>query len=432
MITQIKNKLRNNQLAKDSFWALCGSILGKGLALVAGILVARFLGKDGFGEYGVIKNTLITIGMFSTFGLGYTATKYIAEYRNEHKNKIPALSKLLVQISLITSSIIGILSFLFAQQLAILIKAEHLANAIKLCSIIIVFNALTLTQISVLAGLGKYKIIAKNNTCSGIITFFVSFILTYKYGFTGALWALLISQAFNCCINAFSIRSEHKKIENAISVLPNSISLIREIISFSFPVALQESLVFIFTWLNTYILIYFTNYGEIGLYSASTQWNVILLFIPGVLRNVTLSHLANASNDKSSHEKIMFSMLIVNLCCTSFLYICVLMICHWAPIFYGETYVGIEYLIALSSASTIFNSMSDVLVQEFMSLNKNWVILSLRVAKDIIAASSVMYLIYYIGISGAMSMAVVAVASSIVYFIFLLLFYRRMNSQNLK
>ena len=108
------------------------------------------------------------------------------------------------------------------------------------------------------------------------------------------------------------------------------------------------------------------------------------------------------------------------------------MICHWAPIFYGETYVGIEYLIALSSASTIFNSMSDVLVQEFMSLNKNWVILSLRVAKYIIAASSVLYLIYYIGISGAMSMAVVAVASSIVYFIFLLLFYRRMNSQNLK
>ena len=57
-ITNLKRRLLNSKLFKDSTWALLGSVLGKGLSLVAGIAVARFLGKEIYGEYGMIKNTL--------------------------------------------------------------------------------------------------------------------------------------------------------------------------------------------------------------------------------------------------------------------------------------------------------------------------------------------------------------------------------------
>ena len=76
---QLIYQLRKSSLMRDSFWALLGNVLGKGLALVAGIAVARFLGSEEYGEYGMIRNNLTMIAIFSSLGLGYTATKFIAE-----------------------------------------------------------------------------------------------------------------------------------------------------------------------------------------------------------------------------------------------------------------------------------------------------------------------------------------------------------------
>lgn len=75
MLANIIAKIKTSKLLTDSLWSLGGNVVGKGLALLADILVARFLGKDIYGEYGIIRNTILTIGVFSTFGLGYTATK---------------------------------------------------------------------------------------------------------------------------------------------------------------------------------------------------------------------------------------------------------------------------------------------------------------------------------------------------------------------
>ena len=65
--TLIIERLRRSPLFKDSMWSLIGSTVGRGLSLIAGILVARFLGKEIYGEYGIIKTTLSNIEIFSSF-----------------------------------------------------------------------------------------------------------------------------------------------------------------------------------------------------------------------------------------------------------------------------------------------------------------------------------------------------------------------------
>ena len=77
-VNEIISRLKQSRLFADSFWALVGSAAGKGLSLIAGIAVARFLGSELYGEYGTIKNTLLMIAIFSSMGLGYSATKFIA------------------------------------------------------------------------------------------------------------------------------------------------------------------------------------------------------------------------------------------------------------------------------------------------------------------------------------------------------------------
>lgn len=84
-ISDFKDRLLNSKLFKDSFWAVFGNGIGNALLLLSGILIARFLGKDLYGEYGVVKTTMFYVASFATFGLGFTSTKYIAQYVNEKK-----------------------------------------------------------------------------------------------------------------------------------------------------------------------------------------------------------------------------------------------------------------------------------------------------------------------------------------------------------
>ena len=60
--------LKKGSLVKDSFWALFGNIIRQGLALISGIVVARFLGKEIYVEFGTIRTTLVYIAIVSTFG----------------------------------------------------------------------------------------------------------------------------------------------------------------------------------------------------------------------------------------------------------------------------------------------------------------------------------------------------------------------------
>ena len=81
-------KLKQSKLFKDSFWAIFGNGLGTALLLIAGIIIARYLGKDVYGEYGVVKTNMFYIAGFSTFGLGLTSTRFIAKYLGEDRTQI--------------------------------------------------------------------------------------------------------------------------------------------------------------------------------------------------------------------------------------------------------------------------------------------------------------------------------------------------------
>jgi O-antigen/teichoic acid export membrane protein len=161
----LKNRILNSKLINDSFWALIGNIIGKGLSLAAGIFVARFLGKEVFGEYGIVKNTIMLIAAFSTFGLGYTATKYIAEYKNNKSEYTKLVLHYATKITLAFSGVMALILFLTAEYFAEYVLSDHhLKTPLRIISILIVFNALTTMQIGVIAGFGKFKEMARINS----------------------------------------------------------------------------------------------------------------------------------------------------------------------------------------------------------------------------------------------------------------------------
>ena len=370
-------RLKGSSLFQDSFWALLGSALGKGLALMAGIAIARFMGKDVYGEYGMIKNTLVMIAIFSTFGLGYTATKFIADCTTNDKSRVYSIHYIATIITLIASGIIALLVCVFAIPLSLYLEAPHLSGILRWAAVAIIFNAINTTQIGELSGFNAYKIIAFNNTITGIFTFIVSIILTYYNGLIGAVVALVLTNMFNCALNYYSLRklllTFQKKIE---------FNKLREVISFSLPIALQESLYAITHWVSTIIIVKLSGYGDLGVLSVVSQWSVLLLFVPGALRNVALSHLSGSLSNDKYHNVILKRLLFINFISTFVPFIIIGILSKWICSWYGESYNGMILVFNVAIFTTIINSLTNVYTQELISKSQNWYLFFTRLLRD--------------------------------------------------
>ena len=146
-LQNILARVKQSRLFADSFWALCGSVLGKGMSLLAGIVVARFLGSELYGEYGTIKNTLLMIAIFSSLGLGYSATKFIAEsVAAENAKRILNTHRIALVATFAMSFVIAMLLVLGAGHVASWLDAPHLATTLRLSAIAVILNAVNTTQ----------------------------------------------------------------------------------------------------------------------------------------------------------------------------------------------------------------------------------------------------------------------------------------------
>ena len=409
------SRLLNNNLLRDSFWALLGNFLGKGLVLIAGIVVARFLGNESYGEYGMIRNNLTMIAIFSSLGLGYTATKFIAEGKIHNPEQIYQTHKVVTHITCFFSSFIAFVVFIFAEPIASWLEANELCYLLRLSAIAIVFNAINATQIGELAGLSAYKDIARNNVVAGFVTFLISVISTYLYNIDGAVFALVISLFANCLLNRLSL----SKYLKCIKIIRAQISDYKKIISFSLPIALQESTYSVTHWLNTIILIKLAGYGELGIYSVATQWMAVMLFIPGALRNVALSHLSSNNDDVQKNKKMLMQLIFVNVLGTVIPFLIIALLSEWICSWYGSSYYGLQRVLNICMFTTIINSLTNVFTQNLISLNQNWFVTITQWVRDL-SILLCAYLFIPLLENGALVMAVITLISQSVYLCLLL------------
>ena len=140
-------KVTDNQIVRDSSWAVIGSAVSKCAAMVVSIIIARLLGVEEFGEYGMVKTTLFYIAVFSTFGLGSTATRYMAQCDADDHLSIYNLIRNSISITLITSTVMAVLLFTCAH---LITDEPHLISILRYTSLIVIFNAINTTQLGLL------------------------------------------------------------------------------------------------------------------------------------------------------------------------------------------------------------------------------------------------------------------------------------------
>lgn len=412
MVCKTIRKIRNSHLFQDSFWAVFGSGLGNALLLLAGIVIARILGKDLYGEYGMVKTTMFHIASFSTLGLGFTSTKYIANAVVCSQGNLRGIIRTSIIATFGFSLCLCILLFIFADNLALYIEEPKSSAAFRALGIIIVFRAVNTICTGLLSGYKQFKRVGINSIVTGLIMLALASVLTYIFGLLGSFISLAIAQFINALLNFTAIFKEYKK--GIDEQCHNGLN--KDMLIFTIPVAIQEFSWTLCNWGATMILTKYFSFGEVGLWTVASQWNAIILFIPQLLLNVVLSHLSSLSKDKNSHTRMLKRMLVINFICSFIPFIVVYILADLISSFYGPTFSGLSEVIRVLTFSTIIVSLSNVFHSSLLSEGRNWTLLTFRAIRDMLMLSILLVTLKKGVVNASLTYSWIYIFSNLIYF----------------
>ena len=300
------------RLAKGVFWSMAGAVISRGLMLAAGVCVARMLGKTGYGELGMIQSTVGMFGVFAGFGLGLTATKHVAEFRQSDPDRAGRIISLSWLVAMVTGGLMAAGLFLFAPWLAQhTINAPHLSGVLRISALILFINALNGAQTGALSGFEAFRTIAYVNLFVGLFSFPILVGGAWFGGLTGAIWALAINLGFNWMLNHLALRKEARRFKVPFTFKHCSREL-SVLWRFSLPAVLSGAMVGPVTWVCSALLVNQPDgYGEVGVFSAANQWYAMLLFLPGLLGQVVLPVLSERLGQKETNQSMKTMVLAI-------------------------------------------------------------------------------------------------------------------------
>lgn len=157
-------------------------------------VVAMFVGAAGVATIGAFGNFLNIVLAFANGAIQTGVVKYTAEYKDD-KDLSRRLFSTSFRISVLCSSVVGILLLLFAHWISIWIfSTAQYDTIVRVLGITIVFYALNSLLISVLNGKGLIKIFSVVNMVGSLLGLGLTCALVYFYQVQGALLALILSQ----------------------------------------------------------------------------------------------------------------------------------------------------------------------------------------------------------------------------------------------
>lgn len=377
---RISTTINQSQLSKRLYsgvsWTLIGSVIGKFFQLISFIFVARILGKEEYGQIGIIRSTLSMFLMFSTLGMSMTASRYISLYRNTDPYKALKVYKFTHNTVIGFGAIIAILFFIFSSIIAD--KSLHninLTESLKISAAVLFFISISSAQTGALNGFENFKALGIHSIINGVIQTILLIIGAHYFSTNGVIIALGISAAILYFQYRYSLKDNLKPLKSVPATEDKQFNNISIFLKFSLPAVLSGLVtVPILWWVKTY-LIRHTGFGEMAMYDVAEQWYFMLLFIPNSLSSIILPLLTNTTSEgtETQYNKLIRLNLIINISITSILAIFIALFTPLIYSFYGKEFTTNNTPMLILLITAVICATNNVLGQVIASKGKMWI-----------------------------------------------------------
>ncbi|MEM4202821.1 MAG: hypothetical protein QXS54_02000 [Candidatus Methanomethylicaceae archaeon] len=285
-----------NRVSRAVIWPVLGTGTAQGLLLLASILTARWLGTNDFGRLGLIQVTLNTVIAFITPTFGWPLMYTGATSRNIHQLremagpilKAGTLGGVMLSVGLlILTPWIGEHWF----------KDVGLQKAFQISMLSIFPYSIFVLQVSLLAGLEKFREVAMLNALRGMLMMLCMAIGSFRWGLNGAAWGITLSTYLVGLVGGVSLLRLSK--EGGCFLYNTNLAwrgfyVLRDT---SLPSFLSTALVSLAIWLGNVLLMRTPNgLAEVALFNATNHWRTLLLFLPTQISQSNIPILANLWN----------------------------------------------------------------------------------------------------------------------------------------
>ena len=376
----IKAKINRSSLSKRLFegmsWTMIGNVVGKFLQLLAFIFVARLVGKQEYGQISIIRSTLNMFLVFSSVGMGVTATRYIAMYRTSNPHRAYEIyrftKKTVIWLGMIISVVIFLLSSYIAENQ---LNDLHLSNALKIGAVILFLMTITSVQMGALNGFERFKEVGINSALNGIILLISVLLGAYLWGINGVIAGLGITSFILVLQLWFSLKKDISKIRTAEKNKDDEkLDSSSIFLKFSLPAVLQGLVVIPVLWWVKTFLIDNAGYGEMATFDVAEQWYYVVLFVPNSLGTILLPLLTNTNynGSKEQYNKLLKVNMLINVGVTFIIAVSVALFSPLIYKFYGKEFTDYQPLLILM-ITVVICAVNNVLGQVITSKGKMWI-----------------------------------------------------------
>jgi O-antigen/teichoic acid export membrane protein len=381
LLNYYKDKLGKSPIAyrltRGAFWSLTGGVASRALTMGASIVIARFLGKEGYGEVGMVQSTASLFGVFVSFGLGLAATKYIAEFRQKDPEKTGRIYNFTTGLSLLSGGVGMVVLLAASSWLAReTLSRPDLATLIAASSVLLFISNLVGIQSAALSGFEAFKEIAKINMIQGLITPLIAIPCVVFYSTQGAIAALTINMAFTLILYAMALRQECRKCNIPRHPGKSFWSETSILWKYSFPTLASGILIMLVTWITNLLLVNRPGgYAELGLFNAANQWRMVVIFLPALLNSALLPVLSDLYGRGSPIDFKRTSSLALRVTWTVGLplTVSVIILCKPLAMLFGKQFLGAEKIIPYLMVACLLTIAVETMGCTLIAAGRMWI-----------------------------------------------------------
>jgi O-antigen/teichoic acid export membrane protein len=329
-------------------------------SVVAGIIVARWLGARGVGELAVINVAVATVVQLGSFGLPSSNTYFIAQ--DQERFRAAAINSLIFGLA------VGSL-------LALALSATGAfrpdwfgfvsPDLIRIAAISIPFQLITLIGLNILLAVGKVKEFNLLDLAgqSFVLINAVLVLVLLKRGLgtlvtlnTAAAVLVSIVVATLLVISARTLAQSQWRAD---------ISLLRRMIAYGIKFHVSILAGAIMLRADLLVVNHFRGPEEAGVYSVASQFALLLMLLPGVIATLLFPRVTAEQDARGETTCLVtrYTTFIMFLCCLAAVPFSLLL-----PVLYGEAFSDATKLLLILLPGVYLMGLESVLVQHFNAL----------------------------------------------------------------
>ncbi|MFQ5646999.1 MAG: flippase [bacterium] len=355
MIGRLKELLSANRLVSDFGVLSLGRLFASGIGFLIGVVIARGLGPESFGNYSIVIVIFEISVVFTELGLGTAIPKFIPRHLIQDKNKADYYLMISFWIVLLTSSSVFLLGYFLAPFIAHGVYAKpELLTPVRLGFLAVIGGSLWGYFLSNIQGRERFKVYAAFSVIINLIKITVIYGL-YALGLLSLANLLLVQFAAPLLGFLLGNRSVPTRFLGVKGELKPAL---KELFEFSKWILLIDVAVMLFSRLDILMLGYFSDERTVGYYSAAFTLIYVFTILTSSLGNVLLPMVSKLSQ---AHEFKTYMKRIIPIS----LSLCLLL----SPMFYfidpivhfvfGEVYASSILIFRIMFFGILFNLLVE-------------------------------------------------------------------------